>query len=151
MKHSRQEEVAALEALDHKALKARFIELTGKPPPKRIGRTLLKLAVAYEIQSQDHRALVARVHKCLAKLATADDIGKAIRQPRRRLKSGGRLIREWHGKTYEVYVADDGVYMDGKHYRSLSAVAKSITGVKWNGPRFFGLRSPRLNGDGAAK
>lgn len=137
------EEVAALEALDHRELKARYHELTGDLPPKRIGRTLLKLAVAYEIQRQDHKALCARVHKKLAKLAATNDVSTVLRKPQRRMKPGGRLLREWHGNTYEVYVADDGVFMDGKRYKSLSAVAYAITGAKWNGPRFFGLRSPR--------
>ncbi len=148
---ARQEEVAALEALDHRALKARYKELTGLLPPKRIGRTLLKLAVAYEIQRQDHKALCARIEKKLAKLAAADDISTVLKKPQRRMKPGGRLIREWHGKTYEVYVAEDGVFMDGKRYGSLSAVAYAITGAKWNGPRFFGLRSPRTEAKAASK
>ncbi|MEO0399645.1 MAG: DUF2924 domain-containing protein [Pseudomonadota bacterium] len=138
-----QEDVAALETKTHAELKARYEELTGDPPPKRIGRTLLKLAVAYEIQRKDQKAVVDRVHRKLDKLARADAISKAVSKPKRAVKTGGRLIREWHGRTYEVYVADDGVFMDGKRYGSLSAVAFDITGAKWNGPRFFGLRSPR--------
>ncbi|MEL6362501.1 MAG: DUF2924 domain-containing protein [Pseudomonadota bacterium] len=136
-------EVAALEEMSHAELKTQYHDLTGEPSPKQIGRTLLKLAVAYEIQRKSHKALVARVHRKLEKLAKADDVSKAVNTPKRSMKPGGRLVREWHGKTYEVYVADDGVYMDGKRYASLSSVARAITGAQWNGPRFFGLRSPR--------
>ena len=136
-------EMAALEEKSHKALKMQYSDLTGDQPPKRISHTLLKLAVAYEIQRQDHKALAARVHRTLERLAKADDLSAAIDNPKRAMKPGGRLVREWHGKTYEVYVADDGVYMEGKHYNSLSSLAYAITGAKWNGPRFFGLRSAR--------
>jgi len=136
-------EVEALEAKSHVELKVQYKQLTGDLSPKRISYTLLKLAVAYEIQRQDHKALVTRVHKKLEKLAKADNLSKEVRAPNRSMKAGGRLIREWHGKIYEVYIADEGVYMEGKHYSSLSSVAYAITGARWNGPRFFGLRSSR--------
>ena len=134
--------VAALEAKSHAELKELYYSLTDDLPPKRISRSLLKLAVAYEIQRQDQKALVSRVQRKLDKLAKVDDLAKEVCSPDRSMKPGGRLIREWHGKSYEIYIADDGVYMDGKHYTSLSSVASAITGAKWNGPRFFGLRSP---------
>ena len=118
MKSTKQEEIhTELEALESKAhaeLKAQYQDLTGDLPPKRIGRTLLKLAVAYEIQRKDHKALAARAHRKLAKLANAEDLSVAIDRPKRAMRPGGRLVREWHGKTYEVYVADNGVFMDGK-------------------------------------
>ncbi|GJL94969.1 MAG: hypothetical protein DHS20C05_13740 [Hyphococcus sp.] len=143
-------EVEALDGLTYKELKSRYLKLTGDLPPKRIGRTLLKLAVAYEIQRKDHKALVTRIHKKLAKISEAKDVSVTLKKPQRQIKPGGRLVREWRGKSYEVYVADDGVFMNGKQYKSLSAVAHSITGAKWNGPRFFGLRSPRTESRGSA-
>ena len=158
MKGRRQEtirsELEALESKTHAELKAQYQTITGDAPPKRIGQTLLKLAVAYEIQRKDHKALAARAHRKLAKLANAEDLSVAIDRPKRAMRPGGRLVREWHGKTYEVYVADNGFFMDGKRYKSLSSVARTITGAQWNGPRFFGLRSPRTamaeNGTGAS-
>ena len=54
------------------------------------------------------------------------------------LKTGTRLVREWNGRAYQVEVIENGFLMDGKHYRSLSAIAKRITGAHWSGPRFFG-------------
>jgi hypothetical protein len=59
-----------------------------------------------------------------------------------RPKPGTRLIREWRGKTYVVEVADDRFLHDGESYASLSHVARAITGTRWSGPRFFGLKAP---------
>ena len=56
------------------------------------------------------------------------------------LKEGGRLLREWNGVTHTVEVLEDGYRWNGDTYRSLSAVARAITGARWSGPRFFGLR-----------
>ena len=59
------------------------------------------------------------------------------------LKPGTRLMREWRGRNHEVLVLDDGFSWQGTHYRSLSAIARQITGTAWSGPLFFGLRSKR--------
>ena len=135
-------EVEALEAKSHAELKVQYKQLTCDLPPKRISRSLLKLAVAYEIQRQGQKALVSHVQRKLGKLAKTDDLAKEDLARNRSLKPGGRLVREWHGKSYEVYIADDGVYMDGKHYTSLSSAATAITGAKWNGPRFLDCARP---------
>ncbi|MEM6537553.1 MAG: DUF2924 domain-containing protein [Pseudomonadota bacterium] len=131
--------VSGLDGKPHGELKAQYKELTGDAPPKRIGRSLLTLAVAYEIQRAGHKHKVDRVHRKLAKIAKT----RGYLKKRPRMKPGGRLVREWRGKTYEVYVAEDGVFLDGERFQSLSAVAFAITGAKWNGPRFFGLRSAK--------
>jgi hypothetical protein len=55
-------------------------------------------------------------------------------------KPGARLVREWNGRTYQVDVTDGGYVMDGKTWRSLSAIARHITGAHWSGPRFFGVQ-----------
>ena len=62
---------------------------------------------------------------------------------RPRVNPGTRLMREWQGRTYEVLVLDEGFSWQGTHYRSLSAIARKITGTAWSGPLFFGLRSNR--------
>ena len=54
-------------------------------------------------------------------------------------KPGSHLVREWNGRTYQVKVTDEGYVMDGKPWRSLSAIARHITGAHWSGPRFFGV------------
>jgi hypothetical protein len=61
------------------------------------------------------------------------------------------LIREWHGVSHRVTVLAEGVLLRGKHYRSLSEAARKITGTRWSGPRFFGLRSPARENDHAAR
>ena len=53
---------------------------------------------------------------------------------------GAHLVREWNGRTYQVEVVESGYVMDGKTWRSLSAIAKHITGAHWSGPRFFGVQ-----------
>jgi hypothetical protein len=64
-------------------------------------------------------------------------------RPRPELKPGTRLVREWQGRTYEVVVLDDGFSWQGTSYRSLSALARKITGTAWSGPLFFGLKPNR--------
>jgi hypothetical protein len=67
-------------------------------------------------------------------------IGAANMPPRPELKPGTRLIREWQGRTHDVLVLDDGFSWQGTHHRSLSAIARKITGTAWSGPLFFGLK-----------
>ncbi len=69
--------------------------------------------------------------------------GEAAKRFRPQLKPGTRLIREWQGRTYEVVVLDDGLSWQGTQYRSLSAIARKITGTAWSGPLFFGLKQNR--------
>src|SRR5258708_6793427 len=64
-------------------------------------------------------------------------------RPRPELKPGNRLVREWQGRTYDVLVLDDGFSWQGTHHRSLSAIARKITGTAWSGPLFFGLKPNR--------
>src|SRR5204862_1483172 len=70
-------------------------------------------------------------------------IGAAYTPPRPELKPGTRLMREWHGRTYDVLVLDDGFSWQGTRYRSLSSIARKITGTPWSGPLFFGLKQNR--------
>src|SRR5207237_9872171 len=71
------------------------------------------------------------------------ETGEIRRRAGLELKSGTRLVRDWQGRTYEVLVLDDGFSWQGTHYRSLSAVARKITGTAWSGPLFFGLKPNR--------
>jgi hypothetical protein len=139
-----EQEIDLLDGLSFPDLQARYEQLYSLRPPKRIGRKLLILAIAYEMQRKAFGVRVDRVHARALK-AVEHSASKAPPSPRRSLSSGGRLVREWRGKTYEVYVAEDGCYLDGKRHASLSAVAFAITGVKRNGPAFFGLRSSRVS------
>jgi hypothetical protein len=72
-----------------------------------------------------------------------NETGEIRRRACAELKSGTRLVREWRGRTYEVLVLDDGFSWQGTQYRSLSALARTITGTAWSGPLFFGLKPSR--------
>jgi len=144
-----EQELFQLEHHSFGELQQLYKKLHRQKPPKRIGRKLLILAIAYEVQRKSHGVRVDRLNKRVLAVhaeskkcvptATSRTVG-----PRPSLRPGGRLVREWRGKQYEVYVADDGCYLGGKRFRSLSAAAEAITGVKRNGPAFFGLRSTRV-------
>jgi hypothetical protein len=102
---------------------------------------MLRLLVAYTIQAQANPKIVARVQKRLAALARE----RAQRGPRastqvRKAPPGSRLLRAWKGETHEVTVLEDGFSWRDQTYKSLSEIARAITGTRWNGPRFFGLR-----------
>ena len=109
--------------------------------PKRASRDLLLRALAYHTQVQAEGGLSKASHKRLARLA--DPKGNAGRPPRPaslRLKPGSRLIREWRGEVHRVTVLEKGFDWRGNRYASLSQIARAITGARWSGPLFFGLR-----------
>lgn len=135
--------IAALGNLDHAALKARWRTLQGGDPPKRISRPLLLRALAYAMQEKALGGLSPTVRQRLrrlgAELQTTGRIASIGTQPA--FKPGTRLIREWQGHTHEVTVLEHGFQWNGETYRSLSAIARAITGTRWNGHVFFGLKS----------
>ncbi|WP_340160752.1 DUF2924 domain-containing protein [uncultured Hoeflea sp.] len=104
----------------------------------------MRSALAYEAQIKAHGGHSSVVRKALkAALKTAQRSSEAGGRSKAALQStlrpGTHLVREWSGRTYQIEVLDDGFQMDGKRYRSLSAIARKITGAHWSGPRFFGL------------
>jgi hypothetical protein len=113
-------------------------------PSPHLSRELLLRAVAYRIQETALGGLRPERHRQLRQFARQLKEGGAGRIcPRTELKPGTRLVREWRGRTCEVVVLDDGFSWQGKHYRSLSALARTITGTAWSGPLFFGLKPTR--------
>ena len=130
----------ALEQMDYAALQAEWRRLYRAQPPKRVARDLLMLGVGWKIQEQAFGGLGAVTKRRLAGLAkTMERDGDITRNRVARLKPGAKLVREWGGKTHTVVVVDDGFEWRDRHWRSLSAIAREITGVHWSGPRFFGL------------
>ncbi len=108
--------------------------------PPRISRDLLVLAVSYRIQEIEHGGLGKATRRKLQTIAKAlRTTGRVRPTPSLSLKPGARLVREWHGRTHTVIVTEDGFEYAGTNYRSLSTIAKKITGAHWSGPRFFGL------------
>ena len=123
-------------------LKQQWRELYGSEPPHRISRELLTRAVAYRIQEQVYGGIKPSIRRLLIRLAGDARAGRPLKpEPAAAAPAGTVLMREWHGVTHEVGVLDRGVLYKRKRYRSLTEVAKLITGAHWNGPQFFGLRS----------
>lgn len=113
----------------------------GRPPPKGISRRLLEYSVAYAIQVQEFGGLSPSLRRELGKntVNVAKGDGKQKPKSRERLSQGARFVREWHGQTHVVEVVDGGFQYGGAKFKSLSHIAREITGTRWSGPRFFGL------------
>lgn len=109
----------------------------GRPPAKKLSSSLMHAALAYERQCKDADGLSKANRRRIASMAGADRLKGA--PSRTRAAPGAHLVREWNGRSYQVEVVDGGYVLDGRTYRSLSAVAKQITGAHWSGPRFFGV------------
>ncbi|WP_298125248.1 DUF2924 domain-containing protein [Brevundimonas sp.] len=125
-------EVAHLLTLDLEGLRAVWRERYG-PPPKLRSPQLLRLNLAWRLQAEAFGGLDAETKRRLRR-------GGAGASAADRLQPGVRLIREWKGVPHEVVVEDGGFRYDGRLFKSLSVIAREISGTRWNGPRFFGLR-----------
>jgi hypothetical protein len=134
------EKLAELQGLDSPSLRARWTEAFGRPTPKHMSRDLLLRSLAYRVQEQVLGGLRPATRRRLARAADEIAAGRTPTATPRTIKPGTRLIREWQGVTHEVIVLETGVQYQGKTWASLSAVAREITGTRWSGPLFFGLR-----------
>jgi hypothetical protein len=124
------------------ALQSAWAGMFGRMPPKGLSRRLLELATAYDMQAKVYGGLSPAIRRKLMRIAAGEQDGKPVSSSRRRpvpKSPGSRLVREWHGKSHTVEVTDHGYLYLGHHYRSLSEIARKITGARWSGPRFFGL------------
>jgi hypothetical protein len=142
-------ELDRLPAMPIADLRKRYREVFRSEPPKAFGPDLLRRSIAHRIQEKAYGALPAATRRLLDQLVKA-----AMAKPNgrlelpRRIKPGSELVRTWKGKSYRVMVLANGFAYDGKTFASLSEIASEITGTRWNGPRFFGLRS-NSNREGA--
>jgi hypothetical protein len=139
-------ELSALPGLSRDALKERWKELYGAPPPSHLGRPILLHAIAYRIQEQALGGLDTATHRLLDRAAKDLARGREPSVPPQPIPSGTRLLREWQGVVHEVIVLEKSVEYRGKSWSSLSAVAREITGTRWSGPRFFGLKGSERDG-----
>ena len=140
------DQLESLQLMDLIALREEWRKLKGADPP-RLSRDLMLRAVAYALQVEAFGELPAGTTKKLG--ASKEHAGEAVplaKSSRRDLSPGARLVREWHGRTHSVEVLREGFLFEGKVYRSLSEIARRITGSHWSGPRFFGLVRKRGNG-----
>ena len=139
---SRKEALSRLPQLDLVELRELWRHLYKSAASPRLSRELLARAVAYRIQEVASGGPRLELQRRLRQLALElQQTGQLRIRPR--LKPGTRLVREWRGGSYEVLVLDDGFSWHGTHYRSLSAIARQITGTAWSGPLFFGLKPNR--------
>jgi hypothetical protein len=125
-----------LATMDRAALLAAWSDLFGSPAPKGISRGFLRRFIAFELQARQSKGLSKNV---VAALKRAETQGKQPTTAAQKLKPGGRLLREWNGVTHVVDVTETGYVWKGESWRSLSVIAREITGAHWSGPRFFGL------------
>jgi hypothetical protein len=154
LEESIEEEIAQLRDLDLKGLRVRWRNAFGKPAPEHLTRYLLLRIIAYRLQADRLGDLDAETLKLLKRAAGRECPASALSKDLARLDQrrvapppGTVLVREWDRKSHRVMVMSDGYAWDGRSFGSLSQVAFAITGTKWNGPRFFGLRDrrPQIN------
>lgn len=144
-------EIAALEGMDLKALRALWRTYYRHPAPKFFRRELLIRGIAYEMQAKVFGGLAPKTRRTLLKLAAQYEAGPGFTtaDAPRKLRPGTRLVRAWKGVTHTVNVLTDGFEWNSKKYRSLSAIARAISGTNWNGHTFFGLdRKKKGDADG---
>ncbi len=144
-------EIAGLESLDLTQLRGRWKLLYETEAPPHLSRGLLRRAVAYRIQENVLGGLKPATRRLLERFAEGARARKSTKVvPSRKVGPNTILIREWGGTRHEVTVLENGAMFRGKHYRSLSQVARAITGNHWSGPLFFGLKAPAKEaGNGA--
>ena len=138
------EALSRLPKLDIRELREEWRRLYKTDASPHLSRELLIRAVAYRMQEVALGGLRPEPQRQLRQIAMElKQTGEGAKRFRPQLKPGTRLMREWQGRTYEVVVLDDGLSWQGTQYRSLSAIARKITGTAWSGPLFFGLKQNR--------
>ena len=136
-------EIAGLRGLDPDGLRARWRTVFRRHAPSHLPRHLLFRILAYRLQADRLGDLDAATRRLLGRIGSgADEDGRlpAELTSRTQLRPGTVLVREWDGHPQRVMVLADGFAWNGKTYRSLSEIAHAMTGTRWSGPRFFGVR-----------
>ena len=132
--------IAALLGMTTPELRLAWARLHKREPPLRLSRDLMVRAIAYGLQEQAHGGLSPATRRRLRALSSAIAVkGPGAFDPGVLLKPGAKLVREWSGGVHSVTVLADGFDYEGRHHRSLTGIARLITGAHWSGPRFFGI------------
>jgi hypothetical protein len=133
-------------------LRGEWRRLHRMPPPMRLSRDLLIRGIIYKLQERAYGGLSLAAARKLEQ-ANADPMSRGAVKlaPPISLRPGTRLVREWRGVTHTVLIHADGIEWRGQRYRSLTVVARKITGARWSGPRFFGLRRRQLDSYSSAR
>jgi Protein of unknown function (DUF2924) len=130
-------EIARLRSLALETLRRRWRAVFGRMPPAALSKDLLGRMIAWRLQEQAFGGLDRESLSFLEALARHGGL------PRRRLKPGTVLVRDYQGQRHTVTVTPDGFDWQGTTYANLSAIARAITGTAWSGPRFFALARPK--------
>jgi hypothetical protein len=142
------EQIGRLQSLSIEQLRSRWTEAYGgMPPPARWHRDFVVRGLAHRLQEDALGGLAPALRRRLVRLSLALERNggdQLFAAPQ--IKLGTRLIRQWHGAIHQVTVLENGFAYRGERYLSLSAVARIITGTRWSGPAFFGLRTRRRHG-----
>lgn len=125
--------LAEINLLDREDCLNLWREMFGRSPPKYLSPQFMRRVLVHETQSRALGGLSRLTEQRLKKASSGKRTAPMA-------KPGARLVREWNGRTYQVDVVDGAYVMDGKRWRSLSAIARHITGARWSGPRFFGVQ-----------
>jgi hypothetical protein len=140
-----EQQLAQLPKLSRDELHGLWLENFGKPAHPKLRRQLLIPVLAYRIQERAFGALSPSVRKQLRQVAAlAAESGSKGR--RKQIKPGTKLLRQWHGEAHEVWVTPEGFLYRGTPFKTLSEIARHITGTRWSGPMFFGLRQGKPSG-----
>ena len=135
-------ELARLSCLSVDDLKSAWTEIIGGTAPKNARRDYLLRALTHDLQCKSYGGIAKSMHRALMKVADAK-AGAPIETAKRprSLKLGARIYREWKGAVHEVEVSEGGYRYEASTYKSLSVIARKITGTRWSGPAFFGLKN----------
>lgn len=129
------DEIKTLLDADRAPIVQAWLETMGRAPPARLSLPMMSKLLAVERQweasGQSQKAYVRKLRRIIEAAEQAAPVADA----------GKRLVREWNGRTHIVDITPDGYVWRGRTWASLSAIAKEITGTKWSGPRFFGVRT----------
>jgi Protein of unknown function (DUF2924) len=132
-----------LRQLNAEELREQWQTLFGADPPPKLRSSLLAQAIAYRLQEKALGGLKPATLRLLERIADDATVRRQVSTtPEKiRVSTGTVLIREWHGTQHQVTVLKDGFLYRAKRFRSLSRIARAITGSRWSGPLFFGLKS----------
>ncbi len=140
-----EKKLAALEGMKKTELQIEWRRYYKSEPPK-ISPSLMRMGIAYRIQEKVFGGLSRTTQAKLRRIANGEALGS---KPIGKLKPGTRLVRTWNDQTIVVLVTETGFVFEDEEYRSLSEIARKVTGAHWSGPRFFGLIKAKASADAA--
>ncbi len=136
------EQLKVIADLPCDGLKLEWRRVFNTPPPAAFSPDMLRLALAYDVQARTSGRLPANIARQIARQARSST---SATRTAAAMPTGTRLVRDWHKVSHHVLVTDTGYLYSDRHFASLSAIAREITGTVWSGPRFFGLLAKRRN------